>query len=51
LSRACFVRRAFWLDSMFITGCQAQLNMRPPTLLKFMLFSWIPMASFIRRST
>jgi hypothetical protein len=33
------------MDSMFITGCQARLNMRPPSLLKFWLFSLMPMAS------
>jgi hypothetical protein len=50
LSRAWRVRLAFWLDSLSITGCQAWLNMRPPCLLKFMLFRQIPVASFTRWS-
>jgi hypothetical protein len=34
VSKACFIRPASCLDSMFITGCQAWLNMRPQSVLE-----------------
>jgi hypothetical protein len=41
---------AFWLDSILVIGCQAQLSMILLSILKFLVFSRISVASFSRRS-